>query len=560
MPPPGPPCALSAPGAIAPSTCAPRWRAYCSRRVALGGLPPSRAVLIRRRAAVRVFAAQHSRAKAVDVLVVGSGLSGLVAAYRLAADGSQRKVALLDVSPPADFPRGTGRDRVARPFHLPHEEELNTYMAVEARALWAAVGRDADAQLLLPCGSLHMLLADPAATTREQVEQAGRRDLLEAKCSAAQIPFEVLAHDQVRSRFPVLRAAADSQTLFQASGGVLHVGTARRALGQLLAKAGVDVRRDRLAGWRDAGGFFQVRTADVQNAGSLQLPGDGAVIEAEQLVLAPGSAHAERVLRMFGLTGGLQRMGTVYGDWGAMSDMEKCPVVRVMHNDLAQPPSEDRPGLCLMPRLEGSRSAQVALSPVGRRVMSANEAERAQERLARQEEEEEDEGGELRTAGELASSARMDTEVAMSALTSTASKVTVGLDLESSPSRLGAASDITTADGFSLLGSHPGWDEGQVIVALPAATASGDGGAPLSSTLGLLAASAINGVACAYGSTSASRLAINRPSLEMQHANLQIDTWSELASLGAPKKPTSKRMVPTTRFKRADDNPRTYFM
>lgn len=45
-----------------------------------------------------------------------------------------------------------------------------------------------------------------------------------------------------------------------------------------------------------------------------------------------------------GLWGGMQRMGTVYGDWGAMSDMEKCPVVRVMHNDLAQPPSEDRPG------------------------------------------------------------------------------------------------------------------------------------------------------------------------------------------------------------------------
>jgi hypothetical protein len=105
-------------------------------------------------------------------------------------------VAVVDVAPArANKVRGAPRS-----FHLPHAEELNTFLAAEAQALWTSLGHDAGTQLLLPYGSLQVLLPGEEATRRELQEagRAGRLEQLEANCTAAQIPYDVLAPDQAR--------------------------------------------------------------------------------------------------------------------------------------------------------------------------------------------------------------------------------------------------------------------------------------------------------------------------------------------------------------------------
>eukprot|EP00951_Prasinocladus_malaysianus_P027761 scaffold250642_cov32-Prasinocladus_malaysianus.AAC.1 len=83
------------------------------------------------------------------------------------------------------------------------------------------------------------------------------------------------------------------------------------ALREVAARSGVEVRRDFLLGWRDAGGFFKLRLGHPQQPGPSLAGGrtggsSVVLLEAEQILIAPHPQTSPETFEVFGLRGGVQ--------------------------------------------------------------------------------------------------------------------------------------------------------------------------------------------------------------------------------------------------------------
>ncbi|MFJ9948454.1 FAD-dependent oxidoreductase [Kitasatospora sp. NPDC091207] len=193
-----------------------------------------------------------------DVVVVGGGVMGSSAAWRLAARG--HRVTLLEqFGPGHDRGSSHGSSRI---FRLAYPEAFYVDLAVRALPLWRRLEREADAELLALTGAVDH---GPAAVT----------SALHGVLTAAGRPAELLDPAQVAERWPGLRA--DTSALFHPEAGRLHADHCVAAFQRAAGGHGAVVRHG-----------VRVGRLTVRDRG-VELETDGAeVIRAQHVVVAVG--------------------------------------------------------------------------------------------------------------------------------------------------------------------------------------------------------------------------------------------------------------------------------
>ena len=152
---------------------------------------------------------------AMDVVVVGAGISGLAAAYELRRRGA--KVTVLEAEAV-----GAGQSLgLARIFRIAHTQPRLCALALEAREGWRAWERDLQ---------IHLLGEEGLVVVSQDPPQA-------AAMRAAGAPVEALSAAEVRARLPFFGYGWGAG-VFDPLAGSLRI---KRALAALAAR--VDVRR-----------------------------------------------------------------------------------------------------------------------------------------------------------------------------------------------------------------------------------------------------------------------------------------------------------------------------
>lgn len=204
--------------------------------------------------------------RSFDVVVVGAGVFGTwIAAYLQRAG---KRVAVVEATGPAHPGASSGGEsRVTRCGY--GNEDLYTAWADRSLAEWRRLSDRTGLPLFHETGVLWIHGAgDPfVEATADTLARHG-------------IPFERLASQELRSRYPVLRVADGEAALLEPRAGGLMAGRAVRALAEELVADGVTLL---------AGEVAPIRTADAESG---VLPAvrtvEGTALEAEQFVFACG--------------------------------------------------------------------------------------------------------------------------------------------------------------------------------------------------------------------------------------------------------------------------------
>jgi len=202
-------------------------------------------------------------AERYDVIVAGLGALGSAAAYHLARRG--RSVLGFDrLTPPHSQGSHHGKTRIIREAYF--EDPRYVPMVQSAYDLWRVLERETGRELLREVGGL--MIGVPGGSL-----VAG------AKRSADEhgLPYETLAADDIRRRYPALRVDDDMQALLEPRAGVLFSEACVQAHLDAARAAGARLRfGEPVTGW--SAGADGVR---VDTSGSTWL--------ADRLVLCSGA-------------------------------------------------------------------------------------------------------------------------------------------------------------------------------------------------------------------------------------------------------------------------------
>ncbi len=166
-----------------------------------------------------------SRRKSYDVVVIGAGVFGIWAAYKLHMAG--RRVAVVDAVGPAHSRASSGGEsRVTRCGY--GEKEIYSEWAWRSIAEWQALSARAGLPIFHPLGVLWL------HTQPNELVQSSARVL-----SGKNIPFTLLAAHELRRRFPVMRVGNDEAGFLEPAGGALMARRAIQSLASELKAKGV---------------------------------------------------------------------------------------------------------------------------------------------------------------------------------------------------------------------------------------------------------------------------------------------------------------------------------
>lgn len=196
--------------------------------------------------------------ESVSYAIIGAGLSGAAAAWRLAQSGADVVVLERDV-PASHLGSSHGSARI---FRYAYPDRFFTDLVVRAKGGWDELETAAGRQLITPAGALDF------GTVRDP---RGLADVLEA----SGVDHELLTREAARARWPQL--AFDTEVLWHPGAGVIDAEQAVSAMLDLAQAEGADVR----TGWDAA----SVRRA---GAGYLITSTGGAAVHAEQVIVAAG--------------------------------------------------------------------------------------------------------------------------------------------------------------------------------------------------------------------------------------------------------------------------------
>lgn len=204
-----------------------------------------------------------------DAIVLGLGAMGSATAYQLARRG--RHVLGLDAHARGHAEGSShGRSRIIREAYFEAPEYVP--LVQHAYHLWRQLEGEAARTLLTITGGLS--LGRPASAMVVGAVASARRH---------QLPYEYLASDEVRARFPGFQPPEEFVGVYEPNAGILDPEACVAAHLDLAARHGATLRHgEAVSRWSADGAGVRVETA-------------GAVYHAERLVIAAGPWAAEHL-------------------------------------------------------------------------------------------------------------------------------------------------------------------------------------------------------------------------------------------------------------------------
>lgn len=198
------------------------------------------------------------RTESATYAIIGAGLTGAAAAWRLAQTGAD--VVVLERDVPAS-PLGSSHGS-ARIFRYGYPDPFYADLVVRARRSWDELESQSGRRLITPSGALDFgAVRDPHALARV-LDRVG-------------VEHELLTAADAADRWPQLRF--DTDVLWHPGAGVIDAESAVNTMLELARDAGAEVR----TGWEAASirhGF----------TGYLVTSSTGQTVHAEQVVVAAG--------------------------------------------------------------------------------------------------------------------------------------------------------------------------------------------------------------------------------------------------------------------------------
>lgn len=181
----------------------------------------------------------------VDVVVVGAGVMGAAAAWRLAGRG--REVVVLEQFD-LGHDRGSSHGSV-RVFRFSYDDPRFVGMAMDALPLWRELERESERTILTITGGYDF----------------GPSEHLEANAKALATQgasIEMIDGKELMRRYPATSVAADSPILHQPDAGFIFAELAVRTFAERAAERGADLReRSPVLGLRSSDDRVEVTTA-----------------------------------------------------------------------------------------------------------------------------------------------------------------------------------------------------------------------------------------------------------------------------------------------------------
>ena len=207
-----------------------------------------------------------ARRSSYDVVVVGAGVFGIWAAYKLHMAG--RRVAVVEAVGPAHSGASSGGEsRVTRCGY--GEKEIYSEWAWRSIGEWQALSARAGLPIFHPMGVLWV------HTQPNELVQASARVL-----SRKNIPFTLLAAHELRRRYPVMRVGNDEAGFLEPAAGALMARRAVQSLASELKANGVTFLSGAVSPIRQEQGEHGALAAVTTKSGER--------LDAEQFVFACG--------------------------------------------------------------------------------------------------------------------------------------------------------------------------------------------------------------------------------------------------------------------------------
>jgi sarcosine oxidase len=182
----------------------------------------------------------------VDVVVVGAGVMGSAAAWRLAMRG--RQVVLLEQFDLC-HDRGSSHGAV-RVFRFSYDDAMYVGMAMEALPLWRELEEESGRTILTVTGGYDFGPSDRLEANAEALASRGAS-------------FEMIEGAEVVRRFPATSLPADCPVLYQPDAGVIGAELAVQTFAERAVERGAELReRIPVLGVRSTGDRVEVLTAE----------------------------------------------------------------------------------------------------------------------------------------------------------------------------------------------------------------------------------------------------------------------------------------------------------